>query len=148
MCFYDSEVVLICLLRSLVLRNKCLCKFQCLSLLFTYPVLTFLCSSPCLSICHSKNIVSLHSSIDSTVAWNRFSKLGCLVLWRFNPKENMNSVFIWLFLFTCYCFEVWVAKSKKCLFILLELWILNNFIALSGVNPKELVHCAWWNWLL
>jgi len=56
--------------------------------------LALLCSFASLSIGHTENIISLDTTVEAAVAWNRVSKLLRLILGIFNTVENTESVFI------------------------------------------------------
>lgn len=107
-CLFVSLVWVTCALRSSlatcsvpglsvlasVFRDENSCWPESITLFLLNAVLALLSTSACLSICHAKHVVSLDTTVNTAVTWNRLSKFFSFILWWFNSVEHSQSIFI------------------------------------------------------
>jgi hypothetical protein len=77
-----------------VFRNENGGRPQGVSLFLLNASLALLCSPAGFSIGHAENVVSLDTTVETAVAWNRVSKFLSLVLVVLNSVEDAKSVFV------------------------------------------------------
>ena len=78
-----------------MLWNPLACLSECLALLLVDFVHAFLSHSSGFSVGHAEHVISLHSSVDSAVAWDGLTEFGHLLgLNRWvNAVESVGSLF-------------------------------------------------------
>lgn len=138
---------LILLLRSHIFGYESWSHLECLSFLWSDSSLAILSSASCFSIGHTKDIISLDSSVNSTITWNGGVERRWLILRFFNSVEGFKSILISLF-WLCSADSSLIIHTEKGLLVSIELLLLNDFISLICVYPEELINCGRWNRLL
>lgn len=105
--------------------------------------------SPSSGLCvsHTEDVVSLHSSIDTAVAWDGVSVLRGLVARLFNAIENFQSVFFSLF-FLGLIGSFFIVEAEEGLLVLLKLLLLDDIICFLCINTEEFINSLGRNRLL
>lgn len=120
--------------------------FQCFTLFLLNFIKTFASHSSCFSICHSKNIISLDSSIYSAISWNwltqrfNFFIFGYLI----DSEELFNSFSVFL---GCYLLSlIFQIQFVICLCLIVQSLFFFNFR--RSFRTIKCMILRWRYWLL
>ena len=117
---------------------------------FSFPgnlILTLYCHTSSLSICHTKHVISLDSSVETSIIWNRISKLLYLLfnwsIW-INTIESLSCTIDVLRGWWCF----WPAKESIVSILFSGVSTLFICCIVWDISSIESMFLAGWNWLL
>ena len=135
----------ISLTSSLIFWNPFTCFLKSLFSFAINFILTFSCHPSCFCICHTKNIISLDSTVHTTVTWDWFSKSLNFFMWLGYFYTIESSICTVLILST-----ISFLLSMKCSIVIRLssiIFILFFNSCIWATSSIECMDLGWWNWL-